>query len=620
MVKMKNINKKTFLTITHDFTVLLLSFIFAIWLRLGNDEIILLVNFLDTKIWLYLVLFPISTIYLFKRFGLYQGMWKYASIQEIISIFKGLIISSLFLVAILFLTIRLEFIPRSFPILLFIVSILTISSPRLLYRVIKDKIKRNNSEIKKVPVIIVGEDDTTELFIRAANREKNSPFLVIAIIGTKKKSIGRSIHGIPIVENTDNIENLKKRIVSFKTPPQRIIITDHSLSNKVVEKLFVFSKSNGLAIGELPKISDLKTGSIETFRTNPIVIEDILGRAQRVHDTKKIQELKNKVILVTGAGGSIGSELCSQISSINPKKIILVEYSEYNLFKITQNLKSANCVPILADIRDSFKIEKIIKTEKPDLIFHTAALKHITFVETDPLEALKTNFESTVNIAKLCIKYNIARMVFISTDKAVNPTNIMGATKRLCEKYIQMIGKNSKTHFDIVRFGNVLGSTGSVVPLFQKQINEGGPITITHPEISRYFMTIREAVELVLLSSIEDKSKNGVIKILEMGAPVKIKDLAEKMIALSGKKSKDQIKINYTKLRPGEKLFEELFYENEIIDKTNIPGILQTKSHLKAIEETAVNKILKCIRDNNEKQSILLLKKIVPEYKVKLNE
>ena len=183
-----------------------------------------------------------------------------------------------------------------------------------------------------------------------------------------------------------------------------------------------------------------------------------------------------------------------------------------------------------------------------------------------------------------------------------------------------MIGKNSKTHFDIVRFGNVLGSTGSVVPLFQKQINEGGPITITHPEISRYFMTIREAVELVLLSSIEDESKNGVIKILEMGAPVKIKDLAEKMIALSGKKSKDQIKINYTKLRPGEKLFEELFYENEIIDKTNIPGILQTKSHLKAIEETTVNKILKCIRDNNEKQSILLLKKIVPEYKVKLNE
>ena len=211
-------------------------------------------------------------------------------------------------------------------------------------------------------------------------------------------------------------------------------------------------------------------------------------------------------------------------------------------------------------------------------------------------------------------------MVFISTDKAVKPTNIMGATKRLCEKYIQMIGKESKTHFDIVRFGNVLGSAGSVVPLFQRQINEGGPITITHPEISRYFMTIREAVELVLLSSIEDNNTNGVIKILEMGAPVKIKDLAEKMIALSGKKSKDQIKIKYTKLRAGEKLYEELFYENEIIDKTNVPGILQTKSHLNAITEVEINKILKSIRDNNEKQSILYLKKIVPEYKVKSNE
>ena len=617
---MKNINKKTLLTLTHDFIVLLLSFIFAIWLRLEKDEITLLVNFLDAKIWLYLILFPILTIYLFKRFGLYQGMWKYASTQEIISIFKGLIISSLLLVAILFITIRLEFIPRSFPVLLFIVSILTISGPRLLYRVIKDNNKKKNSIIKKVPVIVVGEDDTTELFIRATNKEKNSPFSVIGIIGTKRKSNGRSIHGIPIIENTENIENLKKVITNLKTAPQRIIITDHSLSNKVVEQLFVFSKNNGLAIGELPKISDLKTGSIETFKTNPIIVEDILGRAQRVHDTKKIQELKNKIVLITGAGGSIGSELCSQISSINPKKIILVEQSEYNLFRITQNLKFSNCVSILADIRDNFKIEKIIKTEKPDLIFHTAALKHITFVETDPLEALKTNFESTVNIAKLCIKYNISRMVFISTDKAVKPTNIMGATKRLCEKYIQMIGKESKTHFDIVRFGNVLGSTGSVVPLFQRQINEGGPITITHPEISRYFMTIREAVELVLLSSIEDNNTNGVIKILEMGAPVKIKDLAEKMIALSGKKSKDQIKIKYTKLRAGEKLYEELFYENEIIDKTNVPGILQTKSHLNAITEVEINKILKSIRDNNEKQSILYLKKIVPEYKVKSNE
>lgn len=613
---MKSINKKTLLTIFHDFIVLLLSFIFAIWLRLEKEEIKLLLVFLDNKIWLYLIIFPVSTIYLFKRFGLYQGMWKYASIQEIISIFKGLTISSLFLLAILFITIRLEFIPRSFPILLFIVSILTISGPRILYRVIKDKIKSKGSIKKKIPVIIVGEDDTTELFIRAANREKTSPFLVIAIIGTKKKSIGRSIHGIPIIENTDNLDNLKKIISRFKTIPHRIIITDHSLSNKIVENLFVFSKKNGLAIGELPKISDLKTGSINTFKTNPIVIEDILGRAQRIHDTSDIKVLKNKVILITGAGGSIGSELCSQISSIHPKKIILIEQSEYNLFKITQKLKFTNCLPILADIRDHSKIEKIIKTEKPDLIFHAAALKHITFVETDPMEGLKTNFESTVNIIQSCIKHRVPRLVFISTDKAVKPTNIMGATKRLCEKYIQMIGKNSPTHFDIVRFGNVLGSTGSVVPIFQKQINDGGPITITHPEISRYFMTIREAVELVLLSSVQKKIENGIIKILEMGDPVKIKDLAEKMITLSGKKSKDQIQIKYTQLRPGEKLCEELFYQKEIIEQTSVPGILQTKSHLYALKKIYIDRMLKSIGDNNEKKSILLLEKNVPEYKI----
>ena len=606
-------NKKVLLTIVHDFLILSFAFFAALWLRLEELSFSLIIF-----LWEYILIFATSNIFLLGKFNLYRGIWRYASIEEFLSIIKSLIISCLSILAILFLTVRLENIPRSFPILLFMVSLLGVSGPRILYRLIKNRIENFKSQEKeaKIPVIIVGENSTTELFIRASNNEVESPFTVIGIIGLKSKSIGRNIHGVRIVGKINELEKVLEFYSAKKAlKPQRIIITDQNLKENYVESLFIFAKRNGLAIGQLPKMTDLTIKTKNRFETQPIEIEDVLGRQQKIHNSLLLNNLKNKRVLVTGAGGSIGTELSIQISKLNPKFLILYEQSEYSLYKISRKISETKFKSIIGDVRDFKKLKKVISSEKPDIIFHTAALKHITFVEDDPLEAFKTNFLGTINLAKLCVEKTVPKMVFISTDKAVNPSNIMGATKRLCEKYLQMISKNAKTNFNIVRFGNVLGSTGSVVPLFERQIEYGGPITITHPNVSRYFMTIREAVELVLISSQIKAKSNGVISILEMGEPIKIKELAHKMIKLSTHSNKHKIKIQYTKLRKGEKLNEQLFYKEEIIEKTEISSILQTNSKLFPLEKINIEEMIECVNKNNYPKVLNLMKKNLPEFK-----
>ena len=361
----------------------------------------------------------------------------------------------------------------------------------------------------------------------------------------------------------------------------------------------------------LPKVSEITNQN--QFVANPIVIEDVLGRKQRVNDPKVLKDISGKIVMVTGAGGSIGSELCKQINRLGPKLLIMVEQNEYNLFKIASVLKK-NTVTSLTDIKDTKKMEKILSLYKPDYLFHAAALKHITFVEDEPLEALKTNFLATVKLCQLCMLLNIKKIIFISTDKAVDPSNIMGASKRLCEKYIQRISEKSiNTTFSIVRFGNVLGSTGSVVPLFEKQINEGGPLTITHPKVKRFFMTIREAVELVLISSQLNVNTNGEIFILEMGESIFITELAKKMIALSGKNGED-IKIEFTGLRKGEKINEKLFFDNEVVSKTSIKGILSTNSKLLIPTVVEFNKLISLIENDKKLKILESFQKLLPEY------
>ena len=523
-------NKKIFITILHDFLIFCLSFFIALLLRLDWNQSLYLMN----ELWSFCLLYASANIFLLHYFGLYHGIWRYASMHEIISIFKSITISTLIIILSFFLIFRLENIPRSFPILLFIVSLFGVTGPRIFYRFLKDKITKD--VIKRVPVFVVGDSNSSESFIRLTKNQKNSPYNVIGIISDKPSSTGRRIHNVPILTSIADIDLFDSDFgKKNKFAPQKIIITDQSIKPESVEKLYVFAQKNGLALGVLPKLSNIN--SKDNFATNPIAIEDVLGRKQKVHNPELLKDIFNKVIIVTGAGGSIGSEICRQITLLKPKRLILIEENEFALYKVLKNLKG-NLSPILADIRDSQKINSIIKNYKPDIIFHAAALKHITFVEDDPIEALKTNFLATFKLCEICKSQNVPKLIFISTDKAVNPSNIMGASKRLCEKYIQNISLSSNfTKFSIVRFGNVLGSTGSVVPLFQEQIKQGGPITITDPKVTRYFMTIREAVELVLISS-QLETKEGEIFILEMGKPILIKDLAKSMIKSSRNKKR----------------------------------------------------------------------------------
>ena len=361
--------------------------------------------------------------------------------HEINSIVKSVVISTLSIIALLFLTTRLENIPRSFPLLLLIISIFSAIGPRLLYRIIKDNLKSNL--IPKISTLIVGDYASSESFIRYTQSDKNSPYKVSAIISSKEKSVGRRIHNVPIVGSIENFKKINMQSIKFLKPsPERIIISDNTVKKEVIEHLYIFAKKNGFAIGQINKVSNLAL-SRKTYDTSPIIIEDVLGRKQNVNDTSKLVEFNKKIILVTGAGGSIGSELSRQISNFKPKKLILLDNNEFALFKISSELKNS-CIASLTDIRDKEKLDLILYKYKPDYIFHAAALKHITFVEDEPIEALKTNFLGTVNLCSLCLKYNTKRLIFISTDKAVYPSNIMGASKRLCEKYIKAFSKKKK--------------------------------------------------------------------------------------------------------------------------------------------------------------------------------
>ena len=600
-------NKKIFITILHDFLIFCLSFFIALLLRLDWNQSLYLMN----ELWSFCLLYASANIFLLHYFGLYHGIWRYASMHEIISIFKSITISTLIIILSFFLIFRLENIPRSFPVLLFIVSLFGVTGPRIFYRFLKDKITKD--VIKRVPVFVVGDSNSSESFIRLTKNQKNSPYNVIGIISDKPSSTGRRIHNVPILTSIADIDLFDSDFgKKNKFAPQKIIITDQSIKPESVEKLYVFAQKNGLALGVLPKLSNIN--SKDNFATNPIAIEDVLGRKQKVHNPELLKDIFNKVIIVTGAGGSIGSEICRQVTLLKPKRLILIEENEFALYKVLKNLKG-NLSPILADIRDSQKIDSIIKNYKPDIIFHAAALKHITFVEDDPIEALKTNFLATFKLCEICKSQNVPKLIFISTDKAVNPSNIMGASKRLCEKYIQNISLSSNfTKFSIVRFGNVLGSTGSVVPLFQEQIKQGGPITITDPKVTRYFMTIREAVELVLISS-QLETKEGEIFILEMGKPILIKDLAKSMINLLGRKE-NEIKIIFTGLRKGEKLSEQLFFNEEKITDTSIEGILSTTDKIYNVDTTDYNILVSYIQKNEIKKAIEKFKKMLPEYKV----
>jgi len=526
----------------------------------------------------------------FWSLRLYRGIWRYASVNDLLALTKAATIVILIFVPALFVLTRAELLPRSVPVINWVLLLFMIGAPRFLYRIVKDRrfgLLQPNHDPQSIPVLLVGAGDGAELFIRAAHRSKLQLYRAVGMVAEGDGRVGRNIHGIDVLGTFDDIPKVIAELERAGQRPQRLILTRDDIAGATIRKLVDTADGLGMTVGRLPRLVEFRDGATEQLDIRPVAIEDLLGRPQTVLDRDAMRRLiAGRRILVTGAGGTIGSELVTQICGLDPAQITLLDSGEFNLYRI--DLEVADSHPglrrraVLADVRDRVHLDRIMREARPELVFHAAALKHVPMVELNPFEGVLTNAVGTRNVAEACRVAGVAAMVQISTDKAVNPTSVMGASKRIAESYCQALdigerdGSARATRFITVRFGNVLGSTGSVVPLFQRQLAAGGPLTVTHPEVMRYFMTVREAVELVLQASVlgSHGEAAGKLFVLDMGEPVRIIDLARQMIRLAGKRPNIDIEIKVSGLRPGEKLFEEIFHGAEPLLPTACKGIL----------------------------------------------
>ena len=501
----------------------------------------------------------------FKLFRCYSSLWRYAGEEELVSI----LLACLVYVIPVYIAHRL--IGIDYSILFYIVSTILIigytGGLRLVYRTGRRFKTRMIVSQDSQRVLVVGAGSAGQMIINELKENPQLKKVPVGIIDDDINKIGRVIHNVKILGDTSQV----KEIVE-KENVDEIILAMANVDKARKSEIINICKETKCKLKTIPGIYEIIDGKVDIKKIRDVDIEDLLGREPiKVNMEEMSGYIEERTVLVTGGGGSIGSELCRQIASFNPKHLIIVDNYENNAYAIQQELirkyeGKLNLSTIIASIREYKRMDEIFNEYKPDVVFHAAAHKHVPLMENSPSEAIKNNIFGTLNVAKLADKYSVKRMVLISTDKAVNPTNIMGATKRAAEMIIQTINKNSETEFVAVRFGNVLGSNGSVIPLFKKQIAEGGPVTITHPDIIRYFMTIPEAVQLVLQAGA--MAKGGEIFILDMGEPVKIVDLANNLIRLSGFEPGVDIKIEYSGLRAGEKLYEELLMSEEGLTKT----------------------------------------------------
>jgi len=607
---------RLFLICNIDGILSIIAFFSAYWLRL---EVFPITPIISTLI----VFF--STIFSFVLFGIYKRIWRYSSTDDLLIITKASLISVILAAFAFFLTTRLEDMPRSTMLIYFILLTLFTGGSRIFYRLIKDKsLAPINNINERIKVFLIGATNEAEALIRSSHKP-DGPYHILGVFDNDQNKLGRKIRGIDIIGPIKEVYASNSLIKTKKIT--KIIIADRNISRNEIDLLLKYTDKVGISLARLPKISELNKALDNNYQeTRPINVEDLLGRAETRFDKKELAPLiNNKTILITGAGGTIGTELANQISEMGPKNIVLSDYSEYALWNITDKIMSKinkiNIFSILLDVRDKSSVNKVFKEHKPDIVLHAAALKHVPICENHPLDAIKTNVLGTRNVSEKAMQYKTKIMVLISTDKAVDPTNFMGASKRAAEIYIQNLDReDSATNFVTVRFGNVLGSTGSVIPLFQNQIKRGGPIRVTHKDTTRFFMSVKEAVELVLISvnSSINKKESGDINVLEMGEPMKIDNLAKQLARLSGLTPGKDIKIIYTGLRIGEKLHEKLFHKDEIKLKTAHPDILIAKS--RELNFIDINKILDSIEgfiiQNNEKKAIKILKELIPEFSI----
>lgn len=567
-----------------------------------------------------LIIVNICFCVVFLIFKLYDKIWRYADLEDFFYVGLASLIANIF-----FWTISLTFISnlgiRTYMLMLLLSTVLLFMF-RLVYRLNKLLEVKNFEGHAKRRMLIVGGGESAASILREFSKAADNNYIPICIVDDDQQKIGRRIAGVKVLGSTYEIPKICKE---YKI--DIILFSISAVSAEDKKRILEICATTKVEVKIVPNIYSLfKNDKPVMDKTRRVEVEDLLGREPIIFDTQKYGGyIMDKVVLVTGGGGSIGSELCRQIANLKPKNLVILDIYENNAYDIQQELIRKRIPNLsfevqIASIRDVDKLEKLFKEKNFDVIFHAAAHKHVPLMETNPEEAVKNNVFGTLNLAKLADKYNVKKFVQISTDKAVNPTNIMGATKRICEMIIQDMNQKSSTEFVAVRFGNVLGSNGSVIPLFKEQIKVGGPVTVTHPDIIRYFMTIPEAVSLVLTAG--GFAKGGEIFVLDMGSPVKIKDLAENLIRLSGFVPGKDIQIKYTGLRPGEKLYEELLLDEEGITKTSNKKIyIGQPIQINSNEFEQNLSILRDISATNNKYLIeKLIAKMVPTFKHACNK
>ncbi len=614
--------------LAHDLIIAGCSFPLALWIRhwISENSFSVPPSLLNASVFFVLISFIV-----FAWLKVYKGAWRFVSKYDVVNIVQAVSISILLFLFSLFLLNLLDTIPRSIPIIHWLILICLLVGSRFSYRFLKETSNLFDTKQKEHTLaVLIGVGPSAEAFLR--NITKQSSFKIIALIDDTNRRINTKILGIPVVSNLEQIETwFEKNQKKYPLINGKLIIADMDLDNQQLKRITALAELYEMTVSRLSKVTEFVNHEIANLES--IHIEELLGRKTNSLNLESARSMiSGKNIMITGAGGSIGSELIKQICALNPAHIALIDDNEFALYNADMLVKealagksSSTHQTWLVDVCDYQNIEKTFKHEKPDFVWHAAALKHVPIVEKFPIKAIEINVLGTRNIANLCKIHNVRTMILISTDKAVHPSSIMGATKRLAEAWIQSLDQQtSQTCFAAVRFGNVLGSTGSVVPLFKRQLNAGGPLTVTDPEMTRYFMSISEAVQLVLQATVlaneakQKKNKSaGNVYILEMGEPVCIDDLARKMIRLSGLRPDKDISVQYTGLRDGEKLHEQLLHETEIdsqpISEKLIRAMPRTFEY--SILQEAFIKLQDCCLQNDVEKALTILHQYVPEYK-----
>ncbi len=602
-------NLRSFGAFMHDVIVAFVAWDLSFLLRF-NFEIptIFNVHLYETVFWVVLV----QSI-VFVLFGLYQGVWRFASIPDLKRIIKAVAVAAITVAALLFMINPPVVVPRTVLILDPILLVLLMGGTRFAYRAWKEHRLYGLSHLRGEPVILIGASELAVALLKDLSRSEQ--WRVIGLLDENKVMHGRLLMGVRVL---GAIEQLPE--IASKFNVEHIIIALPPEAYLQRRQAVTLANTNELTALTVPVVDDLMSGKVSISQIRKVEVEDLLGREAVNLDNQGLQQLiEHHTVLVSGAGGSIGSELCRQILKYKPNRLVCFDVSEYALYQLEQellqNLDKAELIFVTGDVKNEQRVKQLLSEYLPKVVFHAAAYKHVPLMETHNVaEALSNNVLGTYVLANASMQAKVEKFVFISTDKAVNPTNVMGASKRLAEMVCQSLegGAKSKTHFVMVRFGNVLGSSGSVIPKFREQIAKGGPVTVTHPEITRYFMSIPEAAQLVMQAGL--MGKGGEIFVLDMGEPVKIAELAKDMIRLSGFQQ-DEIKISYTGLRPGEKLYEELLADDELTQPT--PHSKLRIAIARKADATWVKKLLKWVESCQVADEISIKKQLafwVEEY------